>query len=250
MPRAAGIGISIDAEEADRLDLSLDVIEAVPATPACRLGRVRRGRAGLWPARGRRDRLARTRWPNALDRRIMVRLVKGAYWDTEIKRAQVEGLPASRSSRARPRPMSPTSPARASCWHDRPDLPAIRHPQRPHHGRDPGDGGRRRDGFEFQRLHGMGEALHRDGAREEHGTPAASMRPWARIATCWPIWCGGCWKTAPTLLRQPDRRRDPRPRSRAIRSPRWSAPQPHAGRRAPAGAVRAGAAQFARLRPA
>jgi RHH-type proline utilization regulon transcriptional repressor/proline dehydrogenase/delta 1-pyrroline-5-carboxylate dehydrogenase len=51
----------------------------------------------------------------SLDRRIMVRLVKGAYWDTEIKRAQVEGLAASRSSPARRRRMSPTSPARASC---------------------------------------------------------------------------------------------------------------------------------------
>ena len=88
------MGFNIDAEEADRLDLSLDVIEARARRPgARRLGRLRRGGAGLRPARRRGDRLAATRWRERLDRRIMVRLVKGAYWDTEIKRAQELGLP-------------------------------------------------------------------------------------------------------------------------------------------------------------
>ena len=57
--KRARMGLNIDAEEADRLDLSLDVIERVLADPrACRLERFRRRRAGLWPARGLRHRLA------------------------------------------------------------------------------------------------------------------------------------------------------------------------------------------------
>ena len=51
----------------------------------------------------------------ATRRRMMVRLVKGAYWDSEIKRAQVEGLEGFRSSRARSTPTSPISPARGDC---------------------------------------------------------------------------------------------------------------------------------------
>ena len=101
-PRVAGlaqlarrydIGFNIDAEEADRLDLSLDLFEALATDPALAgwngLGFVvqayqKRARAVIdWLiALGRRH-----------DRRLMVRLVKGAYWDTEIKRTQVDGLP-------------------------------------------------------------------------------------------------------------------------------------------------------------
>ena len=92
LARSANMGFNIDAEEADRLDLSLDVIEAVLSEPALRgwdgFGVVVQAygpRAGhvldwLYALAGK------------LDRRIMVRLVKGAYWDTEVKRAQVLGL--------------------------------------------------------------------------------------------------------------------------------------------------------------
>ena len=87
------LNFTVDAEEADRLELSLEVIAAVLRDPSL---------AG-WDGFGlavqayqkraaRRDRLDRGRWPQALDRRLMVRLVKGAYWDTEIKRAQERGL--------------------------------------------------------------------------------------------------------------------------------------------------------------
>src|SRR6202167_5514073 len=92
--RAAGLGIqlTIDAEEADRLDLSLDVIEALAKDPATR----------HWPglglavqAYGKRA-LGVIDWAAATARasgpRMTVRLVKGAYWDTEIKRAQERGL--------------------------------------------------------------------------------------------------------------------------------------------------------------
>ena len=88
----AGIGFNIDAEEQDRLDLSLDVIEAVLSDPALTGWD---GFGVVVQAYGPRAPLVLD-WLYALatrlDRRIMVRLVKGAYWDTEIKRAQVLGL--------------------------------------------------------------------------------------------------------------------------------------------------------------
>ena len=92
MAAERGIGLNIDAEEADRLALSCDVIAAVLADA---------GLAGwdgfgvVVQAYGPRAG-AMIDWlhdlAEGLDRRVMVRLVKGAYWDTEIKRAQVLGL--------------------------------------------------------------------------------------------------------------------------------------------------------------
>ena len=58
-------------------------------------------------------------WRESLDRRIMVRLVKGAYWDTEIKRAQVLGLDGFPVFTRKTTRMSAISPAPASCWHAR-----------------------------------------------------------------------------------------------------------------------------------
>ncbi len=88
----AGIGFNIDAEEQDRLEISLDVIEALLADPALAgwdgFGIVVQAygrRAG--PVIEHLYALA-----ERLDRRIMVRLVKGAYWDTEIKLAQELGV--------------------------------------------------------------------------------------------------------------------------------------------------------------
>jgi len=92
--RAAGLGIglTIDAEEADRLDLSLDVIEALAKDPDTR----------DWPGLGLAVQAYGKRALDVIDwaaatarkygRRMTVRLVKGAYWDTEIKRAQERGL--------------------------------------------------------------------------------------------------------------------------------------------------------------
>jgi RHH-type proline utilization regulon transcriptional repressor/proline dehydrogenase/delta 1-pyrroline-5-carboxylate dehydrogenase len=92
--RAANLGIqlTIDAEEGDRLDLSLDVIEALAKDPATR----------QWPGLGLAVQAYGKRAPDVIDwvaatarahgRRMTVRLVKGAYWDTEIKRAQERGL--------------------------------------------------------------------------------------------------------------------------------------------------------------
>ncbi len=92
LARDYGMGINIDAEEADRLDLSLDLLESLCLDPAL---------AG-WNGLGFVVQAYQKRAPFVLDfltslaqrtsRRLMVRLVKGAYWDSEIKRAQIDGL--------------------------------------------------------------------------------------------------------------------------------------------------------------
>ncbi len=92
MAKAGGMGFSIDAEEADRLDISLDLFEALARDPELAewdgLGFV------LQAYQKRAWHVAE--WLIALGRdtgrRLMVRLVKGAYWDGEIKHAQEQGL--------------------------------------------------------------------------------------------------------------------------------------------------------------
>ena len=214
------MGLNIDAEEADRLDLSLDVIEAVLSRPrARRLGRLRRRRAGLWQARRRRSSTGCTRWPTTLDRRIMVRLVKGAYWDTEIKRAQVDGLadfPVF--TRKAATDVSYICCARKLLGADRPHLSAIRHPQRPYRRRDPRDGATDPTAFEFQRLHGMGEALHdhvlkAEGTRCRIYAPVGAHRDLLAYLVRRLLENG-----ANSLLREPDRRRG-RPARRVAADP-------------------------------
>ncbi len=92
--RDAGIGLTVDAEEADRLEISLELIDQVLASDVTRDYRgfglavqayqKRAPEVIAWLA----DRAA------ALNRRLCVRLVKGAYWDSEVKRAQERGLPS------------------------------------------------------------------------------------------------------------------------------------------------------------
>ncbi|HEX7328579.1 MAG TPA: trifunctional transcriptional regulator/proline dehydrogenase/L-glutamate gamma-semialdehyde dehydrogenase [Casimicrobiaceae bacterium] len=93
LARDQDIGVNIDAEEADRLELSLDLVEKLALEPAL---------AG-WNGIGFVVQAYQKRCTYVLDflidlaqrsrRRLMLRLVKGAYWDTEIKRAQVDGMP-------------------------------------------------------------------------------------------------------------------------------------------------------------
>ncbi|MFZ1390418.1 MAG: proline dehydrogenase family protein, partial [Dokdonella sp.] len=92
MAKAQGIGMTVDAEEADRLELSLDVIGAVFVDPSLE----------GWNGFGLAVQAYQKRAPFVIDwlaetarkagRRWCVRLVKGAYWDSEIKRAQELGL--------------------------------------------------------------------------------------------------------------------------------------------------------------
>jgi RHH-type proline utilization regulon transcriptional repressor/proline dehydrogenase/delta 1-pyrroline-5-carboxylate dehydrogenase len=92
LARHYDIGLNIDAEEADRLELSLDLFEALCLDPAL----------SGWDGLGFVVQAYQKRAPFVIDylidlaqrsaHRLMIRLVKGAYWDTEIKRAQIDGL--------------------------------------------------------------------------------------------------------------------------------------------------------------
>ncbi|HRZ60394.1 MAG TPA: trifunctional transcriptional regulator/proline dehydrogenase/L-glutamate gamma-semialdehyde dehydrogenase [Rubrivivax sp.] len=92
LARRYDIGLNIDAEEADRLEISLDLLERLCFEP---------GLAG-WNGIGFVIQAYQKRCPQVIDclvdlgrrsrRRLMIRLVKGAYWDSEIKRAQLDGL--------------------------------------------------------------------------------------------------------------------------------------------------------------
>ena len=111
------LNFTVDAEEADRLELSLDVIARGAGRPV----------AAGWDGFGLAVQAYQKRAPAvidwlaetaaALDRRLMVRLVKGAYWDTEVKRAQERGLADypvfTRKADDRPQLHAP---ACASCW--------------------------------------------------------------------------------------------------------------------------------------
>ncbi|MBT4406180.1 MAG: bifunctional proline dehydrogenase/L-glutamate gamma-semialdehyde dehydrogenase, partial [Acidiferrobacteraceae bacterium] len=92
LARSAGMGFNIDAEESERLDLTLDIVEALMSDPSL----VDWDGFGVVVQAYHLGAGAVIDWLYCLAqhhrRRIMVRLVKGAYWDTEIKRAQVLGL--------------------------------------------------------------------------------------------------------------------------------------------------------------
>ncbi len=163
--RQAGIGLTVDAEEAERLDLSLDLIEAL-------LGdRELQGWDGFGLAVQAYQKRALwvVRWACALARErgesITVRLVKGAYWDSEVKWAQeqgVEGYPVFTSKAA-------TDASYLACAHELLRMREWVYPQFATHNAatvaailamDEREPGRRRQGYEFQRLHGMGQALY------------------------------------------------------------------------------------------
>ena len=124
--RAGNIAVTIDAEESERLEPSLDLFERLPPRRAGRLERPRPRGPGLSEA-GNPHRLL-----EALAARgggIPVRLVKGAYWDSEIKRTQEQGLDEYPiHAQARDRRVLPRLRA-ASARRRRCILPAVRDPQ-------------------------------------------------------------------------------------------------------------------------
>jgi RHH-type proline utilization regulon transcriptional repressor/proline dehydrogenase/delta 1-pyrroline-5-carboxylate dehydrogenase len=158
--RKAGIGFTIDAEEADRLELSLDLVEELALAPEL---------AG-WDGLGLAVQAYQKRALPVIDwladlarrggRRLMVRLVKGAYWDSEIKRAQERGLdgyPVYTRKVA-------TDVSYLACANRLLAHGAALYPQFATHNAHTVAAvlemaGNRRD-WEFQRLHGMGEALY------------------------------------------------------------------------------------------
>jgi RHH-type proline utilization regulon transcriptional repressor/proline dehydrogenase/delta 1-pyrroline-5-carboxylate dehydrogenase len=157
----ANIGFNVDAEEADRLSLSLDVIEAVAADPELAGWD---GFGVVVQAYGQRAGPVLD-WVHALaerlDRRFMVRLVKGAYWDTEIKRAQVAGVERFPVFTTKPgTDVSYIANARRLLG-----MTDRIYPQFATHNAHTAAAildmaGGASDAYEFQRLHGMGERLH------------------------------------------------------------------------------------------
>ncbi len=159
MARANDIGFNIDAEESERLDISLDILEALAVDPAFAgwdgVGFVvqayqKRARAVIdWIA----ELGART------GHRLMIRLVKGAYWDSEIKAAQVAGL-ADYPVFTR---KAHTDVSYVACARAMLAAPGAIYPQFATHNALTiatiealaGDAA-----YEFQCLHGMGEAVY------------------------------------------------------------------------------------------
>jgi RHH-type proline utilization regulon transcriptional repressor/proline dehydrogenase/delta 1-pyrroline-5-carboxylate dehydrogenase len=168
------LNLTVDAEEAHRLELSLEVISAVCADPSLK------GWEGYGLAIQAYQKRARdvVGWSIELaraTRRLMVRLVKGAYWDTEVKRAQELGL-ADYPVFTR---KATTDVCFLACARMLVEAAPDIYAQFATHnaataatvleiaGRTP---------FEFQRLHGMGEVLH-ERMREMFGTPCRIYAP-------------------------------------------------------------------------
>ena len=168
---ALGIQLTIDAEEADRLDLSLDVIEALAEDSATR----------QWPGLGLAVQAYGKRSLDIIDwaaaaartygRRMTVRLVKGAYWDSEIKRAQergLEGFPVYTRKVT-------TDVSYLACVGRLFSHADVIYPQFATHNAHsiasvlelapPGAD------YEFQRLHGMGRLLYAEAARQVANFP-------------------------------------------------------------------------------
>ena len=179
--KAHDLNFTVDAEEADRLELSLDVISAAVRDPLLA------GWHGLGlaiQAYQKRaadvidyvDGLARS-----LDRRMMVRLVKGAYWDTEIKRAQERGLDGYPVFTRK----AMTDLNYIACAQQLLTLRPRIFPQFATHNAltvatilelAEGEAG----GFEFQRLHGMGDALY---AKLGEDRPDIAHRTYAPVGS-------------------------------------------------------------------
>jgi RHH-type proline utilization regulon transcriptional repressor/proline dehydrogenase/delta 1-pyrroline-5-carboxylate dehydrogenase len=157
----ANINLTLDAEEADRLAISLEILERLAAEPEL----------GAWTGLGLAVQAYQKSAPEVIaavagiarktGRRLMVRLVKGAYWDSEIKRAQVAGLqgyPVWTTKAATDlnylvcaRAMFAAAPHIYGQFatHNAHTLAAVREMAR-----------QASLACEFQRLHGMGEALY------------------------------------------------------------------------------------------
>jgi RHH-type proline utilization regulon transcriptional repressor/proline dehydrogenase/delta 1-pyrroline-5-carboxylate dehydrogenase len=166
-----GIQLTIDAEEADRLDLSLDIIEALAKDAATK----------EWPGLGLAVQAYGKRALEIIDwvaaaalkygRRMTVRLVKGAYWDSEIKRAQERGLDGYPVYTRK----VTTDVSYLACvgrlfkysdliysqfaTHNAHSIAAVL------------ELAPLNAGFEFQRLHGMGRLLYAEAARQVANFP-------------------------------------------------------------------------------
>ena len=179
---AAGIALTVDAEESERLEISLEIVDAVLNAPSL-VG---------WQGFGLAVQAYQKRAPDVIrwltqrarqaGRRLNVRLVKGAYWDSEIKRAQERGhagYPVYTRKQC-------TDVAYLACATLMLDAPDVIYPQFAthnahtvasilHRARSRGRT------FEFQRLHGMGEELY--GLVTDPKGAAAPCRVYAPVGS-------------------------------------------------------------------
>ena len=174
----ANLNLTIDAEEVDRLELSLDVFEALAARVA--------QHHPQWQGFGLALQAYQTRAVELIEHviaiarhhglRLMCRLVKGAYWDAEIKRAQELGLPHYPVFTEKHH----TDVSYLACARTLLDAPDAIYPQFATHnagtiaalmqmaqGRS----------FELQRLHGMGEGVYREVLRQHPQQPCRVYAP-------------------------------------------------------------------------
>ena len=167
---ARGVLITMDAEESERLELTLDLFDALS----------REFRLGLAVQAYQKRALAVCEWLVALRRPIGVRLVKGAYWDSEVKRAQQLGMPdypvftrksatdASYVACATRLLSAPETVYPAFATHNCRTVATVLELVR--------GTGRSNESFEFQKLLGMGDALY-DAVRAEHALPVRVYAP-------------------------------------------------------------------------
>ncbi|MBV8246934.1 MAG: bifunctional proline dehydrogenase/L-glutamate gamma-semialdehyde dehydrogenase PutA, partial [Comamonas sp.] len=187
LARGYDMGLNIDAEEAERLELSLDLLEQLAHAP---------GLKG-WNGLGFVVQAYQKRCPYVIDylvdlarrsgRRLMVRLVKGAYWDSEIKRAQIDGL-ADYPVYTR---KQHSDVAYIACARRLLAAPDAVYPQFATHNAqtvasiealasaEPYSAGR----YEFQCLHGMGEPLYRQVVEAEDAAARRPCRIYAPVGT-------------------------------------------------------------------
>jgi RHH-type proline utilization regulon transcriptional repressor/proline dehydrogenase/delta 1-pyrroline-5-carboxylate dehydrogenase len=178
---AAGydLNLTLDAEEADRLVLSLQLLDRLAREPEL----------GAWRGLGLAVQAYQKRAPPVIEavaalarssgRRLTVRLVKGAYWDVEIKRAQVAGRPGYPVFTTK----AATDLSYLSCAQALIAASPHLHPQFATHNAHTLAAVRRMAGavpFEFQRLHGMGEALYGAAARLYGGAEVRTYAPVGR----------------------------------------------------------------------
>jgi RHH-type transcriptional regulator, proline utilization regulon repressor / proline dehydrogenase / delta 1-pyrroline-5-carboxylate dehydrogenase len=179
------IGLTIDAEEADRLELSLDLLQALACDP----------QLAEWSGLGFVVQAYQKRAPAVIDwivalgrrcrRRLMVRLVKGAYWDGEIKRAQQDGLvdypvytrkahtDVAYLACARRLLAAPEAVFPLFATHNAHTVAAVLEL-----------GGTFRPGdYEFQCLHGMGETLYRQLVDAEDPAMRRPVRVYAPVGS-------------------------------------------------------------------
>jgi len=171
---ARGVGVTIDAEESERLELTLDLFDAL----------AREYRIGLAVQAYQKRAAAVCEWLASLKRPIGVRLVKGAYWDGEVKRAQQLGMPdypvftrkcatdVSYIACATRLLAAPDTLYPAFATHNCRTVATILELAR-ESGRG---GGGERERYEFQKLLGMGDALY-DALLADRPVPVRTYAP-------------------------------------------------------------------------